>query len=182
MTVPRVAARIAVAVVPGILALSCSSPSIRRLADCAPDPVMDDVAWPFDRLTHVTTEYTVDASGDNVVVGFHFDLPSKRGVRVSLGPTQPPFVERGVWPAAGIPVVVGGGRYYELLLEGLTQAGGDRIRSDVGVVRDVINVEAEGAADESVRWVVGFVEPSCMSLSADAEAARIELGLIHALP
>jgi hypothetical protein len=182
MTLTRVPARIAVVLAAGILALSCGSASIPRLADCAPDPVMDNVAWPFDRLTDVTTDYIDDASGDNVLVAFHFDQPSRRGSRVSLGPTQPSFVERGVWPAAGVPVVVGGGRYYELLLEGLTQAGGDRIRSDVGVVRDVINVEAEAAADGTVRWVVGFVEPSCMSFSADPEMARIELTLTHAVP
>jgi hypothetical protein len=182
MTVTRVPARLAVVVAGGLLVLSCGSASIPRLAECPPDPVMDNIAWPFDRLTHATTDYITDASGDNVLVAFHFDQPSKRGVRVSLGPTQPPFVERGVWPAAGIPVVVGGGRYYELRLRGLTEAGGDRIRSDVGVVRDVVNVEAEGAGDGSVRWVVGFVEPSCMSFRADAETARIELGLTHALP
>jgi hypothetical protein len=123
------------------------------------------------------------ADPSDLVVGFTFDPASKGGIHLRLGATEPPFIERGVWPTPGVPVVVGGSRYYELLLEGLTESAGDRIRSDgVGVVREVIEVEAGGAAHGSVRWVVGFVEPSCMSVIADAEAARIELRFVGALP
>jgi hypothetical protein len=143
---------------------------------------MDSVAWPFDRLARVTTDYIGDQTGDAIRVAFQFDPDSKGDVNVSLGPTDPPFVEKGVWPAAGVPVVVRGNRYYEFLVQGPAQSGGSRLRFDRGVVREIIEVEPDEAAEQTIRWVVGFVEPSCMSLSAGAEAARIELAITHALP
>jgi hypothetical protein len=143
---------------------------------------MDGVAWPFDRMIGVSEDYLHDQTGDAILLAFHFDPDHKGDVKLSLRPTDPPFVEKGIWPAPGAPVIVRGNRYYELLLQGQAQSDGERIRSDRGVVREVIEVEADEAADQTIRWVVGFVEPSCMSLRADPGVARIELEITHALP
>lgn len=119
---------------------------------------------------------TLGAGG--LLLTFQFDPASQGRSRASLGPTEPPFVER----ASGEGIVVGGGRYYQLLLEGMTQGAGDRLRSERGIIREVVEVEADGVAEGTIRWVIGFVEPSCMSLVVDARAARIDLAIGPAVP
>jgi hypothetical protein len=155
-----------------IAIMACGSPA-PTVANCTGDPVVDE-QWPFDRLEQVVWENISGAQ----VVRFAFDPSSRHAVAVRSGPTRPPFVER----AYGDPIVVEGTHFYELTFDGLTQRGGDRMRGNVDVIREIVEVQVDGDAPDQARWIIGFVRPSCLAITPHVEHALIEVSVSAARP
>jgi hypothetical protein len=137
--------------------------------------------WPFDRLVGVTFAET-DHGSD--IVTFAFGPTAAKAADAMVRPAMPPFFQGG----SGERVEVDGGRFMDLVLDGMTVAteagepvlqGPTDLTADLTQVREVAQLEAfEGR----VEWIVGYVGPSCVTLATDPVGGRISLEFSHAVP
>jgi hypothetical protein len=135
-------------------------------APCVVDPSVV-IEWPYERLVQVH----MDESTDGDVVTFEFDPRSLVDGQVTIGPANPPFVER----AFGEPIVVQGQRGIEIAFRRLRMTSGERIRMDDGLIREVVEVEPGPHRRAQVVWVLGLLEETCVALVPDVERARMHV-------